>query len=265
MIELDRISAHRGLERVLQDVSLSVRPGRVLALLGPNGAGKSTCLAVAAGDLPPSAGQARLDGRALRTFAPEALARRRAVLPQSSALDFELSVEEVVVLGRSTRRGGVAKAEDFDVAQDCLRRVDLSGFGHRSYLSLSGGERQRVHLARVLAQLEGVDDPALLLDEPTSSLDVAHAHHVLQIAVDSARAGAAVLVVLHDLWLASRYADDVVLLSKGRIAAQGPTEEVLAPERVGPVYGVRMSRLLVDGVHPLLVPSGPLEAERRTP
>lgn len=260
MLRLEEVTVRRGGREVLRGASLEVQPGRVLAVLGPNGAGKSTCLHAAAGDLAPSGGRILLDGEDLSTMPPPERALRRAVLPQSAQLDFDLSVEEVVLLGRTTRRGGLARAEDVAIARAYLRRVDLPGFGPRSYLSLSGGERQRVHLARVLAQVHERAHPVLLLDEPTSSLDVAHAHHVLRIARDAAAEGAAVLVVLHDLWLASGYADEVALLHRGQLTAWGSAEEVLRPEVVGPVYGVEMIRVPVDGARPLLVPKAPAGA-----
>lgn len=236
----------RGGRALLDRVSLSLAPGRVTAVIGPNGAGKSTLLRILSGELAPDSGSVAFWERPLSDWPVEVLARHRAVLPQESDLSFPFRVEEVVRLGRIPHPGGGDSSADHALAREALAQVDLTAFADRLYPTLSGGEKQRVHLARALAQLR--PDPAesppaarlLLLDEPTASLDLAHQHAVLSLARDLARReNVAVLAVLHDLNLALAYADDLVALSGGRVAAAGDIAHTLSPALVGEVFGVR--------------------------
>jgi iron complex transport system ATP-binding protein len=166
-------------KRLVHDVDLALRPGRVVAVVGPNGAGKSTLLRLLAGELAPTSGSVRIDGRDLRIVVPGDLAHRRAVVPQSTALSFPFTVLEVVLLGATVPGFAPAEPRALAIAGDTLRTVGLTGFEQRLFTELSGGERQRVHIARALCQLATAKPPpgetaALLLDEPTSSLDLSH-------------------------------------------------------------------------------------------
>ncbi len=238
MLQATDIRVRFGAAEVLKGPSLAVAPGEVIAVLGPNGAGKSTLLSVLSGVLKPDGGAARLEGRALIDWAARDLALRRAVLPQHSELSFGFPVLEVVLLGRSPHVGRSSRAEDLAVAEACLAEAEVGHLAERVYTTLSGGERQRVQLARVLAQ---IDFPAalqlrepryLLLDEPTSSLDLAHQHATLRSARRAADRGIGVLAILHDLNLAAMYADRLVVLYGGRVAAEGPPEAVLTEDLV---------------------------------
>lgn len=233
------VSLTRGGRRVLDGIWLTLAPGRFTAILGPNGAGKSTLLKVLAGDLAPGWGRVRLDGRDLRDWRAADLARRRAVLPQETEVGFAFTAHEVAAWGGRELPGAVAAA----LADQALAEVEARDFAHRPVTRLSGGERRRVHLARALVQIRAAartgPAPILLLDEPTAGLDPRHQHGVLELAAGLARQGSAVAAVLHDLDLAARYADDLVLLGAGRIAAHGPPEAVLRPELVAALYGVR--------------------------
>lgn len=236
------VSVRRGAVEILDDVSLRVAPGEVLALLGPNGAGKSTLLKLFAGEDVPSAGEVRLNGRRLHEWSAAELARRRAVLPQESPLSFPFRVRDVVLLGRMPFLDGRETAADHERSDEALRRAGVAHLSDRIYTQLSGGERQRVHLARVLAQLdENREGQAryLLLDEPTASLDLLHQHEVLGTVRALAREGVGVLVVLHDLNLAARYADRLALLKQGRLQALGPPDEILNPANIHEVFGIR--------------------------
>jgi iron complex transport system ATP-binding protein len=217
--------------RLLADVSLAVRPGELVALVGPNGAGKSTLLRVLAGDLDPTEGGVLLDGKPLGSYRAAALARRRAVMPQQTILQFAFTVREVVEMGRAARPNSDSEAHRAAVDAS-LARTDASALAGRTYPTLSGGEQQRVTLARVLAQ----EAPLLLLDEPTNSLDLRHQELVLQTARSAAADGAAVLAVLHDLNLAAAYADRVALLSGGRLAACGPPWEVFTEALLSEIF-----------------------------
>ena len=233
-----------GPRTLLDQVSLSVEPGRVHALLGPNGAGKSTLLKMLAGQLTPQQGRIVLEDRDLHQWPVLEQARRRAVLPQASDLQFDFSARQVVGLGRMPCRRHRASREA-QIVGGALSATDAAHLEDRSYLTLSGGERARVQLARVLAQIwePGEHSRYLLLDEPTASLDLAHQHATLAIARRFAEGGVGVLVILHDPNLALTYADEVTLLCCGQLIAQGSASQVLNREHLEKVYGVRVEIL----------------------
>lgn len=226
------LTVRHGDRTVLHGVELSLAAGELLALVGPNGAGKSTLLAALAGDLAPDAGEARLgDRRCLDWPAPE-LALRRAVLPQSAELAFPFTVEEVVRMGRAPWAGTDAEDEDAEAVAEAMADTEVGEFAGRPFSSLSGGERARVALARVLAQRA----PVLLLDEPTAALDLRHQELVLRLCRERAAEGTAVAVVLHDLGLAAAYADRAAVLDGGRVALDGPPDEVFTAEALSRIY-----------------------------
>ena len=217
---------------ILADVDLDVRAGELVVLVGPNGAGKSTLLGVLAGDIVPSAGSVRLDDRDLGAYPARALARRRAVQLQKQGLAFGFRVHEVVRMGRSPwHRTPQEDADDLIVAES-MDRADVTGLADRLFPTLSGGEQARTSFARVLAQAT----PVLMLDEPTAALDIRHQESLLTVAREAARAGAAVIAVLHDLSLAAAYADRVCVLSHGSVRADGPPAEVLTSALLTEVY-----------------------------
>lgn len=241
MIEARDISVHVKDARLLADVSLCVTPGEIVALVGPNGAGKSTLLATIAGDIAPTAGTVSMAGRLLATTSVLERARVRAVLRQQTALEFDFSVNDVVLLGRTAFAQQAAAAADHAIMRAALHLCGLEHLSGRAYLTLSGGERQRVQLARVLAQIW--DPPQgsaryLLLDEPTASLDLHEQHRVLDLARDLARQNTAVLAVVHDLNLAAQYADRVVVMRQGRIIATGAPHGVLTADTVRDAFNV---------------------------
>ncbi|MER0245458.1 heme ABC transporter ATP-binding protein [Streptomyces sp. HSW2009] len=221
-----------GSRQVLTDVSLRVTAGEVLALVGPNGAGKSTLLAALAADLPAGSGTVRIDGRQVADWTAGELALRRAVLPQSAALSFPFTVEEVVRMGRAPWAGTPAADEDDPAVARAMATTEVAEFADRPFSALSGGERARVALARVLAQRAAL----LLLDEPTAALDLRHQELVLRVCRERAAAGDAVVVVLHDLGLAAAYADRTAVLHRGRIVADGPPAKVFDAELLSDVY-----------------------------
>ncbi|MFI6386916.1 heme ABC transporter ATP-binding protein [Nonomuraea sp. NPDC050547] len=222
-----------GSEPVLRGADLAVFAGEVLALVGPNGSGKSTLLSVLAGDVRPRAGAVHLDGRPVAAWTARELALRRAVLPQRLDLAFPFTVEEVVGMGRAPWARTPGEEQDAQVVEAELERADVARFRTRAFQELSGGERARVGLARVLAQRT----PMLLLDEPTAALDIRHQEAVLGLAGERARAGDAVVVVLHDLALAAAHADRVAVLSEGVVRACGTPARVLGEELLSHVYG----------------------------
>ena len=235
-----------GRATILADISVEVRPGEILGLLGPNGAGKSTLLGALAGDFKPTAGRASLDGQDLARIDALARARRRAVMRQHGAPAFDFTVREIVELGRSPWVGRSAIADDRRAVARALALTDVERFADRAMGTLSGGERQRAQFARALAQLDAPPSEVsaqryLLLDEPTSSLDLSHQHALLAAVRRLAAEGPGVCVVLHDLNLAARYCDRVLVLHQGRAHAMGTPLEVMTPATLGPVYDVRFT------------------------
>ncbi len=221
-----------GQREVLAGIDLSARAGEVLALVGPNGAGKSTLLAALAADLPAASGEVRIDGRPVGDWSAPDLALRRSVLPQAAALSFPFPVGDVVRMGRAPWAGTPFAEADEEAVAAAMAVAEVGEFAARPFSALSGGERARVALARVLAQRA----PLLLLDEPTAALDLRHQELVLRICRERARAGDAVVVVLHDLGLAAAYADRAAVLHDGRIAADGPPAEVFEDALLSRVY-----------------------------
>ncbi len=233
---------------ILEDISIEVKPGEMLGLLGPNGAGKSTLLGALAGDFKPTSGQASLDGQDLARIDALARARRRAVMRQHGAPAFDFTVREIVELGRSPWVGRSTTADDRRAVGRALALANVERFADRAMGTLSGGERQRSQFARALAQLDAPpSEPAaqryLLLDEPTSSLDLSHQHALLAAVRRLAAAGLGVCVVLHDVNLAARYCDRVLVLRQGRAHAMGTPLEVMTPAILEPVYAVRFAAL----------------------
>ncbi|WP_079023826.1 ABC transporter ATP-binding protein [Streptomyces odonnellii] len=221
--------------RLLVDrVELTAAPGETVGLVGPNGSGKTTLLRCVYGTLRPTAGRALLDGDDLHTMSPKARARRVAAVPQDGGVDFELTVREVVAMGRSPHKRfwEADTAADTALATAALDRVGIAPLADRAFPSLSGGERQRALIARALVQR-----PALLvLDEPTNHLDIRHQLDVLTLI---SRSGTTNLLALHDLNLAAYYCDRIHVLQDGRTVASGPPRSVLTPELLAEVYGVR--------------------------
>ncbi|WP_022964503.1 heme ABC transporter ATP-binding protein [Halopseudomonas pelagia] len=236
MLKADQLACARGGCRILHGIDFTLAAGEVLAVLGTNGAGKSTLMSTLTGELSADAGCVELGGRALGDWPALERARRLAVLPQSSTLAFPFACEEVVAMGRLPHDSGHER--DLQIIELAMRAADVAHLRARNYLTLSGGERQRVHLARVLGQIWESEGACLLLDEPTASLDLAHQHMTLAQARAVAQRGGAVLVILHDLNLAARYADRILLLDRGRMAALGSPWEVLDAQRIQAVFDV---------------------------
>ena len=219
----------------VRDVSLDVAAGEMLALAGPNGSGKSTLLALLAGVRVPAAGVVRLDGRDLREYGRRAVARTIAVVPQESAIAFPYRVAEMVLLGRAPFLHGLGleSAHDVEVAERAMAHTGVLPFADRLLSELSGGERQRVIVARALAQ----EPRILLLDEPTTFLDLRHAIEILELLTDlNRRAGLTIVAVLHDLTTAAMYFDRLAFLREGSIVRSGPPATVISEESIRDVF-----------------------------
>ena len=238
------LSVHLGGHEILTGIDLEVAPGEVVGLVGPNGSGKSTLLRSAYRVLRPSHGTVELDGVDLWSLSARRSAQRIGVVVQEAVPELDLTVWEVVILGRTPHQGLLDRdtAADHRLVDDALTRVGLGDFGDRRFPSLSGGERQRVLVARALVQQATL----LVLDEPTNHLDV---HFQLAIMELVRGLGLSTLTALHDLNLAATYCDRIYVLAEGRVVAAGTPDDVLQPDLVHEVFGVRAERLRhpVDG------------------
>ncbi|HEY1176387.1 MAG TPA: ABC transporter ATP-binding protein [Phytomonospora sp.] len=251
MLDVSHVSVELGGRTVVDKVSVTVAPGEWVTVIGPNGAGKSTLLRAVAGLLP-YAGDVTVGGRVLAALRPRERARRVAMVHQQPVVPPGMTVYDYVLLGRTPHIAPLGRegAADHAAVTEVVDTLDLGGFADRRLDTLSGGERQRVFLARALAQ--GAE--LLLLDEPTTALDIGHQQEVLDL-VDRLRAEAGLTVVstMHDLAIAGEYADRLVLLAGGRVAASGTPREVLTEANLAEYYRARVRVLDVDGI-PVLVP-----------
>jgi iron complex transport system ATP-binding protein len=247
------LGVSRGATRILSDVSLNIEPGRIVGLLGANGAGKSTLLSALAGELTPDAGHIELDGTPLSNIPLRLQARQRAVLPQKPSLSFDLSITEVVAMG-AYPFPELSPAKVTELIHQSLSLAGIAHLSHRRYPDLSGGEQQRVQFARILVQchapLAAEKSRYLLLDEPISNLDPKHQIELLRTTATLAhtkRLG--VLVIVHDINLAARWCDQLVLLSQGTLIADGPPETVLTQDHLRKVYDIEADILPHPTLH----------------
>lgn len=233
-VVVEGLSCELAGRKVLSDIGFSVAEGAILGILGPNGSGKTTLLRCLAGLQVPSAGRIRIDGADPRALRPAELARRLALQAQDSAAALGFTVRDVVGMGRLVHRRSVfsaSGAEDRAIVEDALARLELETLAERPVEQLSGGERQRVMIARALAQRPRI----LLLDEPTNHLDIQHRFAILDLVRSL---GITVVMTLHDIELAARWCDRLLLLKDGRLKADAVPEEALTAERLTAVYRV---------------------------
>ena len=246
LILADAVEAGYGETTVISNVTLGVQPGERWALVGPNGSGKTTFLRVLGRVLPVRRGEVLFDGRPLPAWTGRALARRIGYVPAETAIEFDYTAREIMLMGRAPHLGflEMERPSDLAIAREAARLCDCESYQDRPATLLSSGERQRVIIARALAQvLDGADtEPrALLLDEPTSHLDLAHAAGILDLLARLARERRiAVVAVFHDLTQAASWCDKMLLLDGGSVAEMGLSEEVLQPRVLEKTYGIRM-------------------------
>ena len=260
LVAAQEVAFRVGAKPLVEDVTLDVKVGRVTVVIGPNGAGKSTLVKLLSGEVRPSAGRVTYRGEAVAAIPPWRLACLRAVLPQASRLAFPFSVRDVARIGLDGIGRGLGARDRDRILRDALERADVGYLAERTYQSLSGGEQQRAQFARILAQMAAgrtvADAQVLLLDEPIASLDLKHQLSLLEAVTELARGGVAVLAVLHDLNLAAAYADEIVVMSGGRVVARGAPGAVLDDRIVSGVFEVdlRVGVVPADG-RPFLIPS----------
>ena len=238
------IAVRLGGRTIVDGVSLALHANEFVALVGPNGAGKTTTIKALAG-LVPAFGHVEIEGRALSSIPAHERARRLAYLPQGHDFSWPLPAGEIVALGRYPHADPFSPVsqEDRDAVMHALEITGTKAFADRIVTTLSGGERARVALARVLA----TQAPIVLADEPTMSLDPRHQFVVMELLRKAAHEKGTVLAVVHDLALAARYADRVIVLEKGRVVADDKPDYALTPERIAQVFGVDVDMIEIDG------------------
>lgn len=251
MLEMAQISLGYDDISVLQKVNCQFEAGQLTGIIGPNGAGKTSLLRVAAGLLTPSQGSVALAG--VEFADPQARAKALAYLPQFHQSAWPLACRDVVALGLLPYGDNLLDADAR--IDEALARCGATSFAARPITALSGGERARVHVARLLVGAA----PLLLLDEPVQSLDAAGAMAVMDVLRDAASGGQAVVSVLHDLTLAAQYCDHIIVMHEGRVAAEGEPHEVLSPQRLEPIFGVRFDAIDAAGQRLLVARAGKRE------
>ena len=256
MIEVKNIHYSAGSTKLLNDISFDVQPGELLAVIGANGAGKSTLLKLLCNELQATEGEIYIRKQPIGTYKLESLAKFRAVLAQSNTLSISFKVHELVMMGRYPHFDNNPTPDDIRIAKAVMEETGITEFADRDYNTLSGGEQQRVQLARVIAQVYDQPQGLLFLDEPTNGLDLLYQQQILVLARGLADRGYCVVSILHDINFASRYADKVLMLKKGKRIAFGNPREVITCEHIHQAFNIQV-RLLNDEEFkcPLVIPS----------
>lgn len=259
MIDIRNLSYQAGKKKIINEVSTQFAPGLFHVIVGPNGSGKSTFLKLFSGTLTPHAGQVLYNDADISRTDSLVLARQRAVMSQHTDLHFPLPVREVVMMGRYPYFTFHPTADDKSICEEVMQQMQISSFSDRDYLTLSGGEQQRVQFARVLAQVGRIsnnEQKFLFLDEAVSNLDIKYQHLLLDTAKALCRQQVTVICILHDLNLTIRYADRVIFMKEGMIAAEVNSPGELTPALIHRVFDVHADVIRPDGKRPMIFFTG---------
>lgn len=226
---------------ILQDVNLTFHPGEFTAMVGPNGAGKSTLLKALANENVEFQGEVSINGKPIKSYSAKSLSMVRAVLPQSSTVPFAFTVDQIVNLGRHAHR--TTKSENKRIVEEVMELTATHEFAHRNYMTLSGGEKQRVQMARVLAQVwdETLYPRYILLDEPTSNMDIAQQQQMFSLAKMACSRNIGVLAIVHDLNQAVQFADKLYFLRNGKVTAFGDAKDVFTKSNIEETFCCRVN------------------------
>lgn len=242
--------------KLLENVSFSVKPGEFWAVVGANGAGKSTLIKLLSAELGATSGSVLFHDRDLRKYKLKELAKKRAVLSQKNNITLSFTSQEIVLMGRYPFYDAEPAQRDLAIVDMCLKKVGIAHLKSRLYPTLSGGEQQRLQLARALAQVWEIENGLLLLDEPTTGMDLLHQYETFQLAKELTRKNFAVIAVIHDLNQALQYADSVLMLKNGRTHAIGPPDSVLTELTIQEAFGLPV-QIIQPGLtpYPVIVPN----------
>ena len=251
MVELEGVGYRIGNKWLVRNIDLKIEAGQFWIFVGPNGAGKSTLLRLISGELSPTTGRIQFFDESIDKYSPQELARKRAYLQQKRDVNFPFRASEIVLLGRHPHLNGAKETPtDLTIAWEAMRQVQADMFAERLYPTLSGGEASRVDLARILAQ-----EPKLfLLDEPTNHLDPRHQVQTLRLCSSIAQVGRTVIAAIHDLNLASMYADQVLMLREGNPIAVGAPKFIFTPQQLEAVYDVPFEVMQLSSGQLIVVP-----------
>ncbi|WP_135606016.1 heme ABC transporter ATP-binding protein [Methanococcoides sp. NM1] len=234
MLEIKDLSVSYGSRKILNNLNISAEKGEFLGIIGPNGSGKTTLVKAIINVLKPESGDITLNGRSIKHMSSTEIARHIAVVSQVFSINFEFAVKDIVMMGRTPYIKGKECHEDFDIVEESMKKTKTDFLKDRMVTQLSGGELQRVIIARALAQQTDI----LLLDEPTSHLDITNQIDILNLVKKESRKGKLIIAVVHDLNLAAYYCDKIALLRDGKLMSLGTPAEVLTPEIIGKVYNL---------------------------
>jgi len=244
-LAVESLTFSYGSRPVLNNISFKTHPGERIAIVGPNGCGKSTLLRLIIGELPPASGRITIDGADTRTLGRLNLARQLSLVPQFTDAPFGYTVREMVLMSRhaaNTQRGFLGTSfetpDDIQLANEAMWNADVHHLADRPINELSGGERQRVAIARAFTQ----NTPVMLLDEPTSSLDLFHQLELMEQLHQLTRENRIAILVTHDLNLAAAHATRTIVMDNGQILADGPTHQILTPQILEPIYRIKITR-----------------------
>ena len=262
MFTIENILKSIGKKNILSNCSLQIEPGKFTAVVGPNGAGKTTLLKILSGETKKYSGEVKLNGKTIQGLKNHELSKLRSILPQHTVVNFPFTIEQVIEIGRYAFKD--TNAEKEKVINQAIELTGLDKYRGRQYQTLSGGEKQRVQMARVIAQLlhNSPDPKYLLLDEPTSSLDLAQQHALLNLAKKQCDRHIGVLAILHDLNLAIQYADDILFLKNGKTVAYGACEDVATSEVIEETFSHPV-KLIEDNGQKIIVPKSLLTVQTK--
>ena len=243
-IQAEDLGVSYGDNLVWEHINLDIEGPGLVSILGPNGVGKSTFMYTINKILEPTSGRVLLDGKDVMDLSFKDIAKKIAYVPQSSGETFAMTVMDTVLMGRYPHSGYAVTQQDLEIAADCLQKMHMGDYAMRNFNELSAGQHQRVMIARGLAQ----EPELLMLDEPTSNLDIYHQIYTMRLLRDIAHEkNMTILIICHDLNIASRFSDRVIMFRKGTIYADGPSEEVLTEKTIYDVYNVKADIVPVDG------------------
>lgn len=255
MIEVENVHFGVRNKSLLEAISFKVKPGEFWAVVGANGAGKSTLMKLLSKEIIPTQGKISFHEKDLKKYSLKELAQKRAVLAQQNVIMLAFTVHDIVLMGRYPFYDAKPSQRDLSIVNHCLQKVGILHFKDRLYPTLSGGEQQRVQLARTLAQIWEVRQGFILLDEPTAGMDLLHQYETFQLAREMSQKGFGVIAVVHDLNFALQYADQVLMLKKGKMFAIGAANEVLTGENIRTAFGVSVRIFQPDdSPFPVIIP-----------